>query len=159
MLDLVLEYVGDSQGLGISVEDGLVVLSQVIDKKEFKFTQGSLAEVLRRFDSDGKPFLQLNFSSGNRVLLTDSLVGFKPTEIPGLDMSRLPRVVTTPDLKIVFEAVEEALGNEGVLDHEVEVLKKVYLSILSGAEEAGFRLDLERVWMNRLIASRFRASA
>ena len=40
-------------------------------------------------------------------------MGFKPVEIVGLDMSRIPKVVTTPDLVSVFEAIEDAGVEEG----------------------------------------------
>ena len=43
--------------------------------------------------------------------------------------------------------------------HEVEILKKVYLAIIAGGEKVGFDLSPERSWLNRLLASKFRASA
>lgn len=134
-------------------------ITQSVDAKVFSFQPNEVVEVLQRADSDGKAFLQVNFKSNLKVLLTENLVGFKPAEIIGLDMSRIPKVVTTPDLKSVFEAVEESLGAEAGLDHEAEILKRVYQAILTGAEKVGFELVSERVWFNRLAASRLQASA
>lgn len=158
-LDHILNYVDASKGLTAKVsETGRVQITQDIDSKILSFYSYELGEILHRNDTEGKPFLQLNFKNGNKVLLTETLVGFKPVETFGLDMNRLPKVVTTPDLLSVYEAIEEALGSESV-DHEVEILKKVYQAILLGAEKIGFDLPFERKWLNRLIATKIRASA
>lgn len=158
-LDDILNYVDGSKGLSAQVsETGRVHVNQDIDNKVFSFYAYELGEILHRADTEGKPFLQLNFKNGNKVLLTETLVGFKPVETFGLDMNRLPKVVTTPDLLSVYEAIEEALGSDSV-DHEVEILKKVYQAILLGAEKIGFDLPFERKWLNRLIATKIRASA
>lgn len=158
-LDPILNYVEASKGLSGKVsETGKVQVRQEVDGKLFAFYAFEVSEVLHRADSEGKAFLQLNFKNGNKVLLTETLVGFKPIETFGLDMGRLPKVVTTPDLLSVFEAIEEAMGSEGS-EHEVEILKKVYQAILSGGEKIGFDLEFERRWINRLMASKSRATA
>jgi hypothetical protein len=158
-LDTILNYVDASKGLsGKLGETGKVHVRQDIDGKEISFYGYEVSEVLHRADAEGKAFLQLNFKNGIKVLLTETLVGFKPVETFGLDMGRLPKVVTTPDLLSVFEAIEEAMGSDTV-DHEVEILKKVYQAILQGAEKVGFDLAFERKWLNRLVASKLRASA
>lgn len=158
-LDPILNYIEASKGLSSRVsETGKVQIHQEVDGKMFSFYAFEVSEVLHRADSEGKPFLQLNFKNGNKVLLTETLVGFKPVETFGLDMGRLPKVVTTPDLLSVFEAIEESMGAEGS-EHEVEILKKVYQAILTGGEKIGFELDFERRWINRLMASKFRATA
>lgn len=158
--DSILNYVDSSKGLKArTLDNGRIAITQNVDAKVFTFQPHDVTDVLQRSDSDGKPFLQVNFKSNVKVLLTDNLVGFKPTEIIGLDMSRIPKVVTTPDLKSVFEAVEESLGADSGLDHESEILKRVLQAILTGAEKAGFDLPEERAWFNRLAASRFQASA
>lgn len=158
-LDSILNYVDASKGLsGHLADTGKVHVSQDVDGKKLSFHGYEVADVLHRSDSEGKPFLQVNFKNGNKVLFTDTLIGFKPVETLGLDMNRLPKVVTTPDLLSVFEAIEEALGADEV-DHEVEILKKVYQAILLGAEKVGFDLGFERKWLNRLIATKLRASA
>lgn len=158
-MDAILNYIDSSKGLVSKLQEGgRVSVRQNVDGKEFTFLSYDVTDVLHRQDADGKAFLQLNFRSGSKVLLTDQLIGFKPVETFGLDMGRLPKVVTTPDLKSVAEALEEALGAD-TPDHEVEVLKKVYQAILSGAEKVGFDLPFERAWFNRLLVMNLRACA
>lgn len=159
-LDHILNFVDSSKGLRAKInESGRVQIRQDLDGKLFTFTAQDVSEVLHRADTDGKPFLQVNFKNNMKVLLTETLIGFKPVEAVGLDMSRIPKVVTTPDLVSVFEAIEESLGADSGLEQEVEILKKVYLAIVTGAEKVGFDLETERKWLNRLLASKFKASA
>jgi hypothetical protein len=158
-LGTILDYVENSQGLTAKVTDsGKVQVQQDIDGKVFLFTIAEVSEVIPRTDSEGKSFIQINFRDSNKVLFTDTLIGFKPVDTLGLDMSRIPKVVTTPDLMSVFEAIEDALSTE-TAENEIEILKKVYYAILSGAEKVGFDLGFERRWITRLMASTFRASA
>lgn len=160
LLEEVLGFIDHTNGLTSTMnQDGSVRIQQEVDGKSFRFSQDDLSEVVNRFDSDGKPFIQVNFASGLKILLTDSLVGFKPEQIFGLDMSKLPRVVTTPDLVSVLEAIEESLSGDLPQDHEIDILKRVYQAILVGAENAGFELTFERNWIARLAPTRFRASA
>lgn len=159
-LDHILNFVDSSKGLRAKLaETGKIQVSQGIDAKVFCFSSAEVSEVLHRTDSEGKAFIQLNFKNGHKVLLTDTLVGFKPIETLGLDMSRIPKVVTTPDLVSVFEAIEDSLGSDSGQDNEVEILKKVYQAILSGGEKVGFELNFERKWFNRLVSSKIRATA
>lgn len=159
-LDHILNFVDSSKGLRAMVgETGRVQIRQDLDGKVFTFSATEVAEILHRADAEGKPFIQVNFKAGTKVLLTETLIGFKPIETLGLDMGRIPKVVTTPDLVSVFEAIEEAMGSDNGLDHEVEILKKVYLAIIAGGEKVGFELTTERLWLNRLLGSKFRASA
>jgi hypothetical protein len=159
-LDSILNYVDSSRGLKAKVgESGRVQIHQDLDGKVFNFTSQDISEILHRTDADGKPFIQLNLMGGHKVLFTDTLIGFKPIETIGLDISRIPKVVTTPDLLSVFEAIEESMGAESGADNEVEILKKVYYSILAGGELVGFDLTFERKWLNRLVASRSKACA
>ncbi len=158
-LDTILNYIDHSHGLRTQGSDsGKIQVHQEVDGKVFSFSISDVTEVISRTDADAKPFIQVNFQSSHKVLFTDTLIGFKPLETHDLDMSRIPKVVTTPDLMSVFEAIEEALSSETV-DQEVEILKKVYYAILSGAEKVGFDLSFERAWISRLMASKFRASA
>lgn len=160
MLAEILEYVESSGGLSSNVTDaGVISIYQAIDGKVFRFTDTQLSEVLQRFDSDGKPFIQVNFQSGSKVLFTDTLVGFKPRETVGLDMTKIPRVVTTPDLLSVFEAIEESMSSDNGPENEVEILKKVFQAILLGGETAGFDLGFERRWLASLTSSHLKASA
>jgi hypothetical protein len=159
-LDHILNFVDGSKGLRAKInESGRVQIRQDLDGKLFSFNSSDVSEVLHRADSEAKPFIQVNFKNSSKVLLTETLVGFKPAETLGLDMTRIPKVVTTPDLVSVFEAIEESLGADGGPDQETEILKKVYLAIVTGAEKVGFELEVERQWLNRLLASKFRASA
>lgn len=160
LLEDILGFVDQSNGLsGELAPDGQVVVHQAVDGKRFRFAVTEVNEVLQRTDSEGQSFIQVNFASGRKVLFTDNLVGFKPHEIGGLDMNKIPKVVTTPDLMSVFEAIEEGLSSEQVMDHEVDILKKVYQAILLGGENAGFDLAFERKWLSRLVPCRLRVTA
>jgi hypothetical protein len=160
LLEEILEFVDHASGLSSNIRDGgEVSIHQSCDGKTFTFDSKKLAEVLRRTDADGNAFIQINFNSGHKVLFTDTLVGFKPRETFGLDMTKIPRVVTTPDLVSVYEAIEESMSADMAPDHEVEILKKVYWAILQGGESAGFDLDHEKEWLGRLLSPRFKASA
>ena len=156
----VSAFVGQAQGLSfVETKEGPVQVTQAVDGKIFRFNPEDLTEVVHRFDTDGKTFIQVNFTNGLKVLLTENLVGFKPEQVAGLDMAKIPKVVTTPDLVSVLEAIEDTLGSDTFVDTELEVLKRVYHSILKGGESAGFDLMFERRWLERLTPSRFRASA
>lgn len=160
MLKEIIQFVDKSSGLKSQVsESGIVRIEQSVDGKVFRFDSSELTEVLQRVDADGKQFIQINFQAGTKVLFTETLVGFKPSETLGLDMSKIPRVVTTPDLLSVFEAIEETMSADNAPDHEIEILKKVFQSILQGGELAGFDLAFERRWLARLVSTKTRASA
>lgn len=155
----ILSFIDKSKGLRIKISDvSRLSIIQETDDKIFTFDSHDIIEVLHRKDAENNPFVQLNFQSSHKVLLTDNLIGFKPQETLGLDMNRIPKVVTTPDLFSVYEAIEESLGSD-TQDHEVEILKKVFLAILNGGERIGFDLSFERKWLGRLLASRTKASA
>lgn len=158
-IESLVDFVNSTQGLRLRISDSATgYIIQDVDKKMFRFLFNDVLEVLKRKDSDGKSFLQINFLNNKKVLVTDSLIGFKPEVILGLDMTKIPKVVTTPDLQSVYEAIEESMSTEGH-SPELEILKKVYVSILGGAEQAGFSLESEKSWINRLMASRIIASA
>ena len=159
VVDEVFAFIKNSSGLSYSDKESKIVVLQKIDNKSVAFQKNEITEVLNRVDSEGRAFIQLNFKSNKKILLTDTLIGFKPVEIMGLDTTKIPKVVTTPDLLSVFEAIEDSLSSDTTPDSEVEVLKRVYQSILSGAESIGFDLKFERSWLNRITASKFKASA
>jgi len=160
MLEEIVRYVEKSSGLSVTkLEPEEVCIHQRIDGKNFQFTMNKLAEVLERADADGKPFIQVNFTSGSKVLFTDTLVGFKPRETLGLDMSKIPRVVTTPDLMSVLTAIEDGMSSENIAEFEVDVLKRVYSAIIQGGEMAGFDLSAEKTWLSRILPSKLKASA
>ncbi len=160
LLEEILDFVEKTRGLKSLVgEAGEVTIHQEIDGKVFHFETNTLSEVLQRSDVDGKPFIQINFVNGHKVLFTDTLVGFKPRDTFGLDMTKIPRVVTTPDLVSVLAAIEDGLSADEISEYEVEVLKRVYSAIIQGGESAGFDLQFERRWLSRLLPSKIKASA
>jgi hypothetical protein len=150
LLDVILEFVEKTTGLERTLsEEGSLVVKQKIDGKAIDIPLTDLHDVLTRADAEGKTFLQVNFMEGKKILLTDTLVGFKPKPVAGLKLEKLPRVVTTPDLLSVFEAIEEAVSADADYE-EVEILKRVFDSILDGGELIGFDLTEERHWIRRL---------
>lgn len=128
-------------------------IEQHVDGKFISVDVLSLDDVLFRSDNEGAEFIQVNFVDGSKILLTDTLIGFKPFTPKGLDSSRLPRVVTTPDVINVFEAIQESLHSSGPNSHELSILKKVFEAVLCGGESIGFDLSLERSWMARIPAA------
>ena len=85
--------------------------------------------------------------------MTTTLVGFKPVPLKGLDLSKLPRVVTTPDIESVFEAVQDALHASETDSREVNVLRRVFEAVVAGGESVGFDLAEERAWISRIPSS------
>lgn len=156
----ISDYVAKCSGLKSWCLENKIQITQKNDGKSLSFTNNEVDEVISRIDSDGQPFLQVNFASGKKILLTDNFIGFKPAHCAGLDMDRLPKVVTTPDLISVVEAIEESLATtSNTPGEEVEVLRRVFDSVLRGAESVGFDLTSERLWLQRIIKSQFKASA
>lgn len=160
--EVIQEFVSNSSGLSAKpevIEEQKVIISQLADGKELEFQHTDVEEVLRRKDSDGKTFLQVNFKTGKKILLTDNLIGFKPAVCRGLDMGKLPKVVTTPDLLSVVEAIEETLGATDASEEDIEVLRRVFDSVLVGGESVGFDLTSERIWLHQFCMGQRKASA
>ncbi len=155
------EFINLSSGLQSSRKnnDLLLQVFQQADGKHLSFSAKDLEDVIHRVDSDGHKFLQVNFHSGKKILITQNLIGFKPALAAGLDMNRLPRVVTTPDLLSVVDAIEETLELEDSIPEDLEVLKRVFDSVLKGGEDVGFDLTAERLWLNNLSLIASKASA
>lgn len=146
-LKTLTDYVATTNGLQWRVlSESQVEIFQLADQKRICVDTTGVSEVLSRIDTDGQPFVQVNFKTGKKILLTGALVGFKPAPILGLDLSKLPKVVTTPDLISVFEAIEEAMAVKAS-GEELDTLKKVFNSIISGGELVGFDLAQERQWL------------
>lgn len=147
--DVILDYVKNSKGLKLGQESSdWVEIIQQIDSKRLKINKSNIESVLQRVDADGQNFLQVNFLGDDKLLLTDQLVGFKPINNYDLDMDKIPKVVTTPDMLSVIEAIEDSFDSHH--SHiEVEVLKKLYLSVLDGAERIGFEVSKERAWISQ----------
>ncbi len=145
------EFVAKSSGLKSKLSDAKKLhIHQTTDGKNIVFPIAELEEVISRIDSDGHPFLQVNFLSGKKILLTQNLIGFKPAPSRGLDLGKLPKVVTTPDLLSVVEAIEDTMSTTPAQPEELDVLKKVFDSVLRGAEAVGFDTTPERIWMQGL---------
>ena len=147
----IINYVNECSGLILQNTDNTEVkIFQKADGKSLVFQYEEVDEVISRTDGEGNPFLQVNFHSGKKILLTESLVGFKPAINPGLNMTKLPSVVTTPDLLSVVEAIEETLSSGFTKMEEIEILRKVFGSVLEGGEAVGFDLTSEKLWLSRI---------
>ena len=146
-----------SSGLTITTSSEFSLqIQQLADGKSLPIQANKLSNVILREDSQHRNFIQVDFVNGYKILLTQLLIGFKPCPIHGLDIKEVPKVVTTPDLHRVFQAIEEAIAlDENYL--EIEVLTKIFISILKGGQTVGFDLRNERAWFHRL--SYFTASA
>ncbi len=130
-----------------SLSDSGLTLIQNVDGKSLEILTSGVDEVLTRKDSAGKPFLQVNFIEGTKILITRSLVGFKPAIFEGIDPTRIPNVVTTPDLLSIVEALADFDFEEDY--EEYKALRRMYYSILHGAEAVGFEIDNERLWVSQ----------
>ncbi|OFZ30349.1 MAG: hypothetical protein A2622_08025 [Bdellovibrionales bacterium RIFCSPHIGHO2_01_FULL_40_29] len=157
----ILNFLEKKAQYKFTFADDILEIKQVEDQKNLKIKKDEIEKVLSRQDLDGSPFLQINFSSGAKILVTHSLIGFKPHEIMGFDATRIPRVVTTVDLKSVSNAIEQLFDSDEAPDSkaEIEVLKKVYQSIMIGAENIGFQMSAEKKWFSSIMlnASAFAA--
>ncbi len=157
--ELVLDFISKSKGLSARVVDqSCISVQQKADSQSFQLNIFEVNEVLRRLDNDSHEFLQINFINGTKILLTAELIGFKPAAHSGLDIAKLPKVVTTPDLNSVADAIEECLSGEPI-DSDFDVLVKVYLAILAGAESVGFDLPEQKSFIQRVLGSKMKASA
>ncbi len=148
--EVIIDFVVQAEGLETKYDSNEMEILQTIDRKKLAFKFDQIEEVLIRDDSQEKPFLQLNFLSGDKILITDELIGFKPIPFQGFDIHKLPKVVTTSDLISVFEAAEEALSSGKT--EEVDILRQVFNSILIGGELVGFDLKNEKSWFANLIS-------
>ncbi len=150
-MNQIQEFVHKSSGLRTSSStNGTLQIVQCADGKTLGFALLDVDEVISRLDSEGQSFLQINFQTGKKILLTQNLIGFKPAPSRGLDLSKLPKVVTTPDLLSVVEAIEDSMASTPHQPEETEILRKVFDSVLKGAEAVGFDITPERVWMQSL---------
>ncbi len=147
----IQDFVAKSTGLRSSLENSdKIQILQCADNKAIAFLATDLDEVISRVDADGHTFLQVNFNSGKKILLTQNLIGFKPAASRGLDLGKLPKVVTTPDILSVVEAIEDSMDTQSGQNEELDVLKKVFDAVLRGAEAVGFDTTPERLWMQSL---------
>jgi hypothetical protein len=156
----IVNFLDCSTGLKYKITNQKVSITQKEDSKEMSFELSAVEKVLCRQDFDGSSFLQVNFHSGFKVLITKHLVGFKPAGLVGFDSQKIPKVVTTVDLKSVVTAIEETYEDDSFqTEAELEILKKVYHSILLGAESVGFEMSTERHWFLRSMLNKKAATA
>lgn len=136
-------------------------LTQKEDLKKIVIDFEHIEKVLTRQDVDDSKFLQVNFTNGTKILITKSLVGFKPNQLVGFDLTKIPRVVTTIDLQSVSKAIEDLFDSEDTYETqtEIEILKKVYQSILYGAENVGFKMQAEKTWLTSVVLNHSAAVA
>lgn len=160
LLSEIEVFIARARGLDSQIlEGGALRIVQKIDKKSVDLSVKDLEAVLSRSDTEGQEFLQVNFCSGKKILVTNTLIGFKPVPLRGLDLAKLPRVVTTPDILSVFEAIQDALHALDTDVHEVSVLKRVFEAVLAGGESVGFDLSKERLWVARIPSTLTKTSA
>lgn len=149
LVDLIINFIHLSKGLKYKQANSQELsIMQSVDGKKLSIPISNIEEVITRTDSDGMNFLQVNLLHNKKILITDNLIGFKPLIKNSLDVSKLPKVVTTRDLISIYEAIEETI-RESLIDYgsEINLLKNVFESVLAGAEDIGFDLSLEKQWM------------
>jgi hypothetical protein len=158
-LDEIIHFTGRSTGLKATVNNYKLTLLQLIDKKELIINMADMSEVINRKDLESSPFLQLNFFDGKKLLLTDQLIGFKPYQVSNLEMAKIPKVVTTPDLLNVIDALEDTIESRISKQSEADMLKRVYVSILKGAENTGFDTTAEKELYHNLVVRKLKGTS
>ena len=162
----IKNFIQKSSGLELKEERGALKIHQKLDGKNLPIDPRKIEDVLIRKDTEEQVFLQVNFIEGKKILLTETLIGFKPVVPMNLDINKLPKVVTTPDLINVVEAIEESM-NQGDDEYhmslnpesKIDTLHQVFNSVLSGGESIGFDLSSEKEWVRRLISCRSKISS
>lgn len=150
-MDLVIEFLESSSGLHYKkLDTGAVRISQKVDGKHINLEGEEITSVIPREDYKKDAFIQINFSGGKKILLTDHLIGFKPAEIDGINIESLPKVVATPDLVGLFEALEDCLTAKNTNITMLLELRQASMSIIEGAESIGIDLSQEKIWLKRI---------
>jgi hypothetical protein len=159
LLQSILEFAMRSSDLEVE-QSALdqVRIKQKVDGHMLVIRASRLQDILMRNDSDGRSFVQVNFQDGLKILITERLIGFKPAVRKAIAPaagqgaptnsakanSKLPRVVTTPDLLSVLGAMEDAAESA---DRDLTLLRELFDSIVRGAERAGFDVEKEKAWL------------
>lgn len=158
--DELINFLDCSAGFQFHTLNTDLIITQNEDRVKIKFDVNQVEKILTRQDFDGTHFLQVNFLNGQKILITKNLVGFKPVELPGFDSNKIPKVVTTVDLGSVKRAIEDTYEDDTAESRvELEVLKKVFHSILTGAETVGFDMSHEKQWFMRSLLNHTAATA
>lgn len=151
LLSLIQDYVSEYEHMQLKqISDDTWVIEQILDKKYLTFCTDDVESVLTRTDLESKLFLQVNFKTNKKILITEKLIGFKPLPGKDLDPTKLPKVVTTQDLLSVYQALEETLFLSDDHDDEFKVLKKIFEAVISGGEDVGITMSEEKGWIARL---------
>ena len=153
--ETIIQFVQTAKGFKLYYNnaDNEISIYQNVDGKSLTFSLSDVEQVLQRKDSKGESFIQINFYGNKKIILTDRFIGFKPYPVKNLDMTKLPKVVTTPDLLNFIEVIEDSMYEMDVTAIEVRDIRKYFESVLLGAEKVGFDLICERVWIERLFNS------
>lgn len=150
----IVNFISKTTGLKCAYDDSNnMTIYQCADGKRLNFKATDVEEVLNRKDSKSEAFIQINFYNDKKVILTDKFIGFKPFPIPSLDMVKIPKVVTTPDLLNFIEVIEDSMYELDITAYEVRDIKRYFDAVLMGAERVGFDVLSERVWIERLFHS------
>jgi len=151
----IRRYVDSTSGLSVEVNHGVgITIQQKIDGKAIVFREAEIDLIMSRTDDRERTFIQVNFHSGKKVLLTDQLIGFRPSPIEGIKMESLPTVVATPDLVSIFEAMEECLE---VAPDNVPTfieLRHAFMSIIEGGEAIGIDFTQEKLWIKHMVLNK-----
>ncbi len=161
VINEIINFLESNHQMCYLFDEKTIQITQPEDRKKITFSVDNVEKVLMRSDYDGTPFIQINFNNKSKVLITKNLVGFKPVELLGFDSTKIPKVVTTVDLKSVQKAIEDLCESEETFQTmtEIEVLKKVYQSIMVGAEAIGFEMRPEKAWFSSFLLNPIAATA
>lgn len=153
-------YVEMTTGLSTEVHQGDgIKVQQKIDGKAIYLRDSEIDMIMSRTDEREKTFIQVNFHSGRKVLLTDQLIGFKPSPIEGIKIESLPTVVATPDLVSLFEAMEECLEAAPDSVPTFIELRQAFMSIIEGGEAVGIDFTQEKLWIKHMALSKKNVSS
>lgn len=160
-MDQIIQFLESQTSFKFSLSEHDLQITQKEDSKFLLFNLESVERVIERVDYDGSQFLQINFATGLKLLVTRNLIGFKPFEVAGFDTTKIPKVVTTVDLSSITKAIEDMSDDSDSVESmtEMEVLKKVYQSILFGALAVGFEMRHEKEWFTSYLLHLSPASA
>jgi hypothetical protein len=152
LLGEIRRFISKADGLQTEERDaGQIRILQKADHRFLDIDPANLEEVLFRSDTEGRAFLQINFCTSKKILVTESVIGFKPIPVVDLAASRLPRVVTTLDIASVVDVIQDALHAQDSIDKDVRLLRQVLEAVIAGGESVGFNLREERLWVARLV--------
>lgn len=151
---IIDNFIEENKGLFLTEDEktGVCEVCQVRDKKHISFNREQIENVLKRKDLNDEVFLQVDFQNGKKILLTKNFIGFAPAHCEGLDIGKLPKVVTTSDLLSVIEAIESSVYGQEQYEEKLEDVKLFFESIATGAESIGFNLAGERLWVEKLLS-------